>query len=314
MNIKKNIGFVIGGGVSGFLLVLAGVFLVVKQLDLIATQGELNEKYAELRRLNERDPFPQRGNVDIESQNVTILKERLAEVAELFRRQQDHNTQISSVTFGPALKSTVGAMRTKAQTKQVKLAPTFSFGFGRYAQGEIPTEGNAVRLGNQLLAIEQVFDAVCDAGVMQIDSISRDTFDDQKAPVAPKAPRRGKPKKAAAQPVYAPAVADYVDPDGLYTSEEIKVSFTTTEPQFWALLESLMSSERFMSVKVLQCSTDLPVLKYDPVAQKSTWESSGKKAALPHALRLVAGDEVMTVSLTVDVFRFAQKISGVSGE
>lgn len=316
MNIKKNIGFVVGGGISVVLILVAAGFLVINLLGLNLVKGDLADRYLELQRLETRDSFPRQENVIVESKNARDLADNLLTTVDLFSRQQSESAPVDNVSFGPLLNEKDVAMRKLAKAAGVKLAATFSFGFDRYAAGAIPSAVNAPRLGNQLLAIEQVFGVLCRAGVSRIDSVSRDSFDVARRGKKP--PRNGgafgasRPKPS--KPSKAGVAASYVDPAGLYSSERVSVSFQAKESQVWAVLDALATSERFMVVKDIQTSTGLPVLEYKPAGQKATWEASADKTVLPHEQRVVAGGEMVTVILGVDVVRFEKKIPGVSGE
>jgi hypothetical protein len=111
-------------------------------------------------------------------------------------------------------------------------------------------------------------------------------------------------------------VASAVQPDGLYSIERVVASFTTTEAGVWRVLDRLAAAPHFMVVAEFSHTTQAEILAYDPdpydVAVDEAMQeylSSGilsGRQALTRAERIVAGNERVRVSLSIDVYNFGQ--------
>jgi len=231
----------------------------------------------------------------------------------LLRRGQPADPVVSPVQFNPRLAAVVAELKNNAQVYQLKLPAGFGFGFERYLEGAIPSEKDVQRLVRQLQAIKSAVELLADCGVTELVSVERQVFD-QTADAAAGAGRgavrgRAAPAQNAVEAVKA-GTELRADPDGLFTYERIQLRFIAKEPAVWRVLNEFSAAPRFMLVRSLTTVTDSKVLAYVPEAKNAPKVPTSGESFSIRKKRLVAGEEAVTVDLTVDVFNFTSEISG----
>ncbi|AKJ65453.1 Amuc_1100 family pilus-like protein [Kiritimatiella glycovorans] len=323
MKWRKHMLLIVGGGILAVLLIGTLVYTVREQVKALRVGGELKQQQERLRELNRRDPFPSKENVAQMKENVNQLQDHMVDLIELMRREQRPNENIAPVAFASLLGRTRERMVGWAEDARVAVPEDFSFGFSRYVQGTIPQDKYVDRLVNQLYAVETLFHVLCVSGVREVTDIKRDVFEQAlRAAAEPRTGRRGSRGGDQGQPAEAGSLeASHVDPDDLFTAERVQMSFNTKEAPIWRILHALSHSDRFSVVKIVNTDTQSDILDFDPESAKQEAEQgqggdSGSQDQTVEAeteasreARKIAGDETITVTMVVDVYRFASNIA-----
>ncbi|MCF7818514.1 MAG: Amuc_1100 family pilus-like protein [Kiritimatiellales bacterium] len=320
MNVRNNRVLFIGGGICAVLLLVSVVFLVRGYTGFQKQSRILDRQYRRLHELNTRQPFPSEANVNQMEENLERLEYRIGELAAQLMRDPFPPDAVDAAGFSARAQEVIERIGKQAVQFGVGLPVSLEAGFGRYASGgAVPEQRHVSRLSLQLYSVEKVADVLVRSGVHSIEALTRDNFETEVDADEPSDNRRR--RAFHAEPESAPsaracAEASAVQPDGLYCVERIGAVFTAREDDVWRVLDQLAAAPHFMVVAEFAHTTQSDILAYNPdkvklgqVGDDATLKflSDGilsGKTALSRPERIIAGNEMIRVSIAVDVYNF----------
>lgn len=287
-----------------------------------ADEAEKNykDKVAELDRLDKAPLSRTKENADKKKKLVEDYVQQVQELnASLLAYQTPVNATESSESFQKKLKEATDATRSNAKDKQVKLDDKFDLGMGKYLS-EFPVAGTAARLSAQLDAIVYLANAAMEAGVSQIDSLTRaeSAFETEAA----ETPKSDEKKKPAAKPAPKPAATAAKAPAGQgQTVDESKVlerqslglTVTGKNRSILALLETLANASpdkmapHFFVVRTLRIENekkDGPAKTVQVTADEVQPDPNNKESVYVRDAMYLLGNEQVKMHLDLDVIRF----------
>jgi hypothetical protein len=179
--IKRNLIFVIGAVVSLALLVFAGYYNYTGWQHKIGEGKNLDDKYANLRRLNSQDPHPgsdRVNNIELARQQEKEIRVALAAAAKYFQSPAmipalTSTTNITSSQFTAALRETINHLSRSAAAASVQVPPDFKFSFSQQLR-LLTFAGDLEPLAVQLGEVKALCDVLIRAKVNSIDGIQRE--------------------------------------------------------------------------------------------------------------------------------------------
>jgi len=313
MNFRKHKVLIIGGGIGMVLLMVALAFLY-RSAPAYRTQNKaIDRQYRRLAELNTRNPFPSVENVEQLEKNLSRLDQHNHALADVLGRDPFPPDVIESAGFSAMAQSVIERFRRRADEAGTHLPERLEAGFAQYASGGVvPAAEHVPRLSRQLYSVERVADVLVDCGVTSIDMLTREDFE-KPMTAAPSRRRRGADPLPAVEEE-GRSEASVVGPNDLYYAERIGVEFVATEAKTWLVLERLASVPHFMVVTEFSQITQTEILSHNPDefsdaadAELQNFLESGiltGDQAILRDERIVAGNEILNVSLSVWVYNF----------
>ena len=321
---------VVGGGISLVLLVIALVVLLKFRGTYERVNAELQDNTARLNTLKQRDPFPSAENVSVVQTNREQLDNFFAEIYERLSKDQIEPRQLESAEFPLLLEKTIQKLIKHANEVNIPLPQRFAFGFDRYAMGALPQANDIPRLVVQLKMIEELCGMLYKSKVSDLSTLTREVFEQGGAVETSGSDeqvrggrRRGGSPQDAMQGQKSGTVQQ--DESGLFIRERFTLNFRCKDSVVWEVLNEMARSRFFIVVErveldnVVQDPKKLASIKTAPQAAAlgmapAVAGLTGKGGAeiKPPASRderIVAGRELVNVSLTVDVYRFPVSVS-----
>jgi hypothetical protein len=177
--IKRNLYFLIGGGVALALMGLAGWYLYSKwQLNNTILE-DLDKEYGELVNLNNQNPHPGSGKVD----NIKEAREQRQQLRDFLQKARPYFQRIPPIPdlpkmtdgeFSTALSRAIDQMQRDATTASVNLPPKYSFSFEAQKQGLVFAAGSLTPLSVQLGEVKAICEILFHAKVNWLDNIRRE--------------------------------------------------------------------------------------------------------------------------------------------
>lgn len=329
MKLRKHMILVVGGG-TALVLMLVALFMLYRfyraydrvNMGLQSTMGQL-------RTLQDRAPYPSRGNVKITQTNLVVFQDYFDGLFKSLREGQIEPVEMEAAKFTPLLRDGILRVSKRAQDKGVKLPTAFAMGVERYKQGALPSGADVPRLVVQLKTLEALCDMLIDSKVSEIVAVKRAVFEQggatQETPSGD-AGRYGRWGPGAGAPAVdaAPAEttsAEVVDSSGLFSVEHYTLEFKCHERSVWDILNALAKSKLFTVVTSASIANDSPVPKIGakaPVPTVPGASPASPASAVPAAApaagqgpemktqeeRVIAGREMVKVVVGIDVYRF----------
>jgi hypothetical protein len=177
--IKRNLYFLVGGGVALALMGMAGWFLYSKWRLNTETWDRLNQDYSELSTLNNEKPHPGAGKVD----NIKLAKEQEAALKDLITKIKARFepippipavTNIADRDFSAALNRELAQMQKDATNSSVVIPPKYSFSFEVQRPKLTFAAGSLYPLSVQLGEVRAICDILFKAKVNSLDNIRRE--------------------------------------------------------------------------------------------------------------------------------------------
>ncbi|MBN1675987.1 MAG: Amuc_1100 family pilus-like protein [Kiritimatiellae bacterium] len=315
-----------GGAVVLVLLLVVGIFLArevrrfrdAKQ-DLAGAQRRLDQYY-------NSNPFPSETNVEQLSKNresaqrfFSALLDRMSE-AQIEPREKMRQTE-----FQKLFEKTRKTLVEGAAGHEVALKDEFAFGFDRYVR-DLPHRAEDVpRLAQQLEVVEQLCGVLYAARVRELLSVGREVFETL-PDTASERGRGGAPSEDTEADEAARRRAGIMEPDALYARWHFTLRFRATEGSFLDALNRLAQSRMFVVVTGLAVTNEKaelePVIRSEAASRGGLTggADSGRRGSrrrragprvdfrdVPHLHRVAFGNELVDVTLGVDVYRFAKK-------
>lgn len=300
MNLKRNMGLIVGLAVLG--LALAGtavwLFLLVQQYQKV--QDEVSTLQQQHSALVARSVFPSEKNMKVLKANLKLAEQTLAQLQESLGRTQVTPVKMEAADFSRYLSGWVKTLRAKARQARWKLDAKYAFGFERYYAGQIPAENDIPRLTIQMQQIAALCEILADCKVTELVRIERVVFEKSGGETYT---RRGVVVAATPSAAAADGGGVALEPDeaqGLYTRERYQLELVATEAAMWQLLNRLAASPTFSVVKKIEL--DNPTI---PVSLAVAGTNAPAIDRLPREQRIAAGVEPVRVIMDLDVLRIA---------
>ena len=195
--IKRNLYFLIGTLVALALMGLAGWYLYSKWQLNNEILGKLDEKYAELKSLSEKNPHPGDGKID----NIKAAKEQQQELRAYAQKALQYfqrcppipvpeSGKLTSQEFSSALSRTIDQLQHAATNSSVTLPPkdangqSYCFSFTAQSRSLDYARGSLEPLSVQLSDVKAICDVLFQAKVNAVEYIRRERVseDDSKGP------------------------------------------------------------------------------------------------------------------------------------
>lgn len=321
---------IIGGVVV--LLLAVGLFFWLFSAKGSYSDGSMSQSMAQ-RRLNglsSRTVFPSEANVQVMGKQLGVYEDYLNTLYASMREGQISDESVDRDRFSRLLEDGLRRLLNEARVKSITIAPNIAFGVQRYIDGALPADDELPRLVNQFRSITALCDILYAAGIGELVSVERTVFEKgvQQAATEEGFNRRRNQTEAIAA---APSTELYTDPDGLFTKEHYVLSYRAKDEATWKVLDRLSKGAPFVIVTKVEISNPakpvviLPKTEEKDAAPKPVstdgWSAPGtatqvapqeESPILPRELRVVAGQELSTVRLEVDLYNFTEVASADS--
>lgn len=308
--LKKHLWLTIGLAAAFALLAAIGgrLFFVIKSYQ--KEKQELNAARARFDQLSQRETFPSAANIIREKEKLADLIDEYNELDSWLMAGQIPPEEMEGAEFMTFLENTLRRIRDRLQAGRVTFPEKYTFGFEKYAGGQLPAPRNIPRLVQQLKITEYICQILPEAAVNELVSFARDEFESAggTAEDTP-AGRRQKPRPAGGPESGPPA-------GQLYTTQHFKMTFRAREGSVLDLLNRLARSPMFTVVTWVEINNPRQETTASGAAasQKAGDERSKTSAKdrppeeLTREKHIVLGREEVEVKLEMDVYNFAPPI------
>ncbi len=294
--------------VAAVLLLLLGAAvwrLAVSVGEFNAAKRNLQSASARLAQLKNRDPFPSEDNVALAKENYHELLDAYNELNDRLREGQVLPRPMGDSDFIPLLENTLRRLRAGFAASRVALPQDFTFGFAKYAGGQMPASPDIPRLVQQLQIMETLCEAVMQSRITELLDLSREEFEDAGAAANNAAGRRGR-----SAPAGAPEDDAAGEDDGaLFKSQHFTVTLRGSEPAVMLFLNKVAALPMFTVVTSVELKNSRPGLQGQPAAQdEGTEQPDATAPADPRERPVVIGREDIEARIVMDVYQFAPSL------
>lgn len=299
---KKHSVFVISLLIAALLLGGVGFGLYCAMRRYVKQAGDLNAISLRVRQLHARDPYPIQENVRRESENLQDMVDAYNELNEMLRAEQVNPQPMGSADFLQFLEKSLRRQRALLHRAHIKFPDKYTFGFERYAGGQMPSVSFVPRLVQQLKVIEYLCELLPRAAITELVSVEREEFEASAPTAAAPVGRRG--GAAAAAPV------DEL-PDGhLFVRQSYKIAFRAGESAMFKFFNLLAAQPMFIVITKVEVvnprqefnSGPAPILAAASAAPLRAGGDGGSER------RLLLGREELEVRVEFDVYNFAPSL------
>lgn len=328
---SKQMPLVIGGAVFAVIAVALGAYLVLACGKSGEADEALGAQKSKLRRLSQREVFPSAANAESLGAQLQDYGAYLDALKGQMREGQTPAAEVTRDIFQKELAQMLRSLTQMARSKGItvpSLQANFLYGFERYRNAMVQ-ENDLNRLMSQVKTVNQLCTILFESGIRELVAVERQLFEggpdvaaapEQDDPAARRRRRRGEEEA----PVAANPNALFTDPDGMFTKEHFALTFKTGEKGLWTILDRLAKGSPFAVVTrveidnaaspSIQVPKEVEPLLAAPVpVSTSGFRTVGQAAQVQKEeegpvsrdLRVVAGMEIPTVRLELDVYRFA---------
>lgn len=315
MNFRKYKNLVIGGGIALALVLITAYFLVRNQLRYARVKEDLERTGRNLRTLYQRKPFPSDENVAIEKQNLKTLNEQFTNILQAVEKSYIDAPPMESAEFSEQYLIRRNRMVRKAREAGVQIPVDFTFGFEKYAGGNLPGSPNVGRLSIQLEMVQRLVDLLIENNVSSIEALDRQVFEDAALGNVDQQDRnpRGGRLRVRRDPTPKPVASSkdaYRDDQNLLYGERFTLEFTAKESRLWDLLNALSGNDMFITITRLEVRNDRKPESYvvDPASLVEIPQTMDGAALperpLPREERIIAGRESLQVKMEIEIIRF----------
>lgn len=312
----------LGAACCGVALLIALILLIRSGLELRDVRRAQERSHQRLATLQARKPYPAESNVEALKEKAEALEFHVGELSAELGRDTYAQENLEAAAFSARVQDILERMRKRAERTGVGIPPGMEASFARYASGgAIPRGEHVPRLVRQLQAVERIGEVLIHSGVDSILSLTRDRFEFPAAVPKEKvrrAPRRRWRRNEVEESDVSFETASAAHPQGWYSAERVGVMFSATQESVWRVLNRLASTPRFMAVAEFSHITQTRIVDYDPESVVRGEEADDEmlrflsegilvgSEALSRPERIISGEELVEVSLLVDVYRFEE--------
>lgn len=295
---NRFLGFFLGALVLA--TVLALVFLFHEMGAAGDQQTRLETTAAEMQRLHAGHPFPTESNLKKMRAEVAAYRDSLGALEKELQTRSFPLAPLQPSEFQAQLRQSVNALTEKAQANKVTLPANFNLGFDEYATS-LPNPVAAPLLGRELKAVELLANAIVDARVDGLTSLTRTALPEEKpasspTPTPPRG-RRAAPKTETASP--------------LINAQAVQISYSASPAAARrALNEIATTKEQLFIIRTLNIKSQAekgpkreePTATPTPAAPTAVAISPAPGAtAAPPAVKFIVGTEHINVSAQIDI-------------
>ena len=295
MNIRKNLTLIVSGGVA-LVCLLAALFIVFRYHGRYSdVRAQLDEVKMRRDSLIHRMPFPNEENVLLTETNVVQNREALRQLQSRLVRGQYSPPALGPDRFPGELSKVVQTLNREAKEDGVTVAaPAATYGFEKYAKGELPQREHIATLLRQLDWVRVTCQALFDAKITQLESVERRAFESAAPAAGGESPLGGmpgierRPSDLTGEGGHAGLLQAHVtDPDNLFERERMIFSFIATETSLRDALNNLARLPEFCAVMSL--TTDNLTPKPQRAALKKPGEDGAPAGGPASALSPLSG-------------------------
>jgi len=176
--IKRNLYFLIGGGIALALLGGAGFYLFTQNQRNNELTAKLDETYGVLNQLNQQPILPGNNKVD----NIKIAKEQLQQIHGFIKRAGKFFAPVAPIpdsetvtdeAFAAQLRNTIEQLQRSATAASVTLPPHYDFSFSAIKSKISFAPGSLHPLAAQLGEVKTICDILFAAKINALDSVRR---------------------------------------------------------------------------------------------------------------------------------------------
>ena len=194
MSAAKRKSFLAVAGVVAVALAAELAVLVLENVNLSKQRVALEASRKQLARLNERDPYPSMENTRLMEEGLEDFKYRVMELGAELKRDPFPWDAAEAADFSARAQDVIERFRKRSERAGVALPAGLEVGFAQYASGgSVPGARFVPRLSRQLYSVERVADVLARGGVISIEGLDREIFED--VPQALAADRRRRPRR-----------------------------------------------------------------------------------------------------------------------
>lgn len=254
---KSNTILVSCAAVAGVAAIVGVVVAVLGFLKASEARENTASSGSSMRKIYDADPFPNASNIDTAKTNAM----RHAAWADALAKAIDEGHIAAARNVSPGAFS---QMREKAIERMTAAAPkgeggasilpeNFAFGFDRYSSG-VPAEKKHVeRLVRQLATMEKLIGVIYDAGIVHLDAVGREEFedaaDDEDDDAGPRR-RRGGGGSSGANSISVPAQPK-IEGKVPLQRDRFAFQFSAKEAALVSILDSLATMQPYAMVAEL---------------------------------------------------------------
>lgn len=331
---KLKIALIVGGVVSLLLVLATGVMTISGMRKAAESRGQMQSNESALAAYFKKNPFPSEGNIEIEGNNLEVVRTRYTELL----------AAMSSNTIKIAEGYTPGAFSTTCNDTVIKLrrraprgdgttpvvAPGFFFGFERYDQSSgsgVPAEQDDVgRLLRQLTMMSLLVEELYAADIVRLDSAMREEFDVAGGGVeVAQTSRRGSRGGGAASPDgFAFALDPTPHEQGAMELGRERFGFVFLSKEaslidFLNRMDAMWPYAQVSALKFVKSGEDVvfPSATDQQSAAASTAPAGIKEPPKPRTSRIISGalrEVPIKVGVQIDVYSFADAGGEVGDE
>jgi hypothetical protein len=311
--VKKHIIFVISGAIAVVLLLMAILHLASSAKSFKKEKNSLKGAVARLQQLHSRNPYPSVENVKKEEENVANLLQAYSSLSDNLRRGQVEEEKMEAADFMPLLEKTLRNIRSRFDDARVGVPANFTFGFDKYAGGQLPDPEDIPRLVQQLRIVEALCNILAFSGISDLSSISRDVFETGGESSAPARTGRAARRSEEPAPSAGPAAQKGME-DVPYSTQSFNFVFKAREHALFGVLNQLASDKMFIVVRSITISNKgesvQPRTPSKPLIQ-SDQPSQTVAELLPRDQRVILRKEDLEVLLDLDIYHFQSAMAAL---
>lgn len=302
--LKKYIWLVISVAVAFVLLAVIGsrLFFVFKNYQ--KEKQELDAAKSRIEQLYQRRTFPSAANIIREKEKQADLVDEYNELNSRLSAGQVLPEGMEAAEFMPFLENTLRRIRDQLQAGRVVFPDKYTFGFEKYAGGQLPIPKNIPHLVQQLKITEDICRVLPDSAVNELISFARNEFESVSGGAA------DAPARSA-----TPSVAGGTQGEELVSTQHFKIAFRAREGSTFDFLNRLARLPMFTVITWVEINnprqetTMAGAGPSRPAAdEKSKPASKGQTDELTREKRIILGREEVEVKLEFDVYNFGSFI------
>ncbi len=326
---KHGKTYVLVGMSGAALLVLVAAVVMFRGLaEAAQTRRDRDGSRNQLQSYYVRNPFPAEDNVERERENLETVRSWFERLHGELRASNIPRSESSPIAFNSRREAVTADLLAKAPTGRSgeRMVPAdFSFGFDEYKTGELANPADVPRLMRQLRMIELLVRELYGAGVLQLQSVTREKFEKAVAGAATNdaLPFEGRGRGRGLQPGLDPGAAARqpldADIDAAIPLDRQRFSFefVTHESALVDLLNRIAAMDMFAVVTRVELTKDGRDYRPPPAPEEraaADAERPGVTRMPPNrSARVVSGrgrEAPVKVQLDVEVYSFESEGEG----
>lgn len=178
MDFKENRILIVGGGLLGILLLACLYFLWSARGEYKKLVEQGTGRVSAVQQLQRAIPSPNPDNVKIAEENRAYYEKFLNTYSNLIWKANPQPLVVEPEVFQQRVKGVVQGMQARKKWPGMEVAPSFAFGFPRYAvEGREPRREHLPRLTVQRQILTQLLRILGNSGVKKVIRFGREKFD-----------------------------------------------------------------------------------------------------------------------------------------